>query len=177
MLPLLLVIIIGYLTGAVVSPRLYLIFCHIVACTRRRTGGCGKSLQISLFLSPLKSTITRSIRAPCKGSSVHRKIDMVLQYCLFHIPHTSMIYARHEWVFPQDDFIPKRYMFAHETRHKGAPTLAGVLCRGMPRHQPERPLYPFPKYVCPNRKCGQGVENRPCVHPPAFVGAKLWNRG
>ena len=129
-------------------------------------------------MSLLRGTVTRLMHAPCRSSSVHRKIDMVLWHFLFHIPTTSMIYKLvTEWVFLRDDFIPKRYIFAGETQHKGAPTRAGVPRRGMPRQPPERSWHRVPKHICPNRKCGRGVENHPYVHPPAFVGGKLWNRG
>ena len=61
-LPLFLILFIGYRTGVVVSPKLSLNYYHIVACTRRRTGGCGKSMRISLFSRPLRSTVTHLIK-------------------------------------------------------------------------------------------------------------------
>ena len=64
-------------------------FYHTVACTRRRTGGCGNSMRISLFLRPLRSTVTRLISAPCKSSSGRRKVYLVLRYYFFHVPNTS----------------------------------------------------------------------------------------
>ena len=48
-------------------------FCHTVACTGRRTGGCGKSMRMKLFSRPLRSAVTRLISAPCKSSSGRRK--------------------------------------------------------------------------------------------------------
>ena len=80
-LPLFLILFIGYRTGVVVSPTLSSNFYHTVACTRRRTGGCGKSTRTSLFSRPLRTTVTRLISAPCKTSSGRREIYLVLRYC------------------------------------------------------------------------------------------------
>ena len=57
----------------------FLLINHNVACTRRRTGECGKSKRIRLFLRPLRSTVTRLISASCKSSSGRRKIYLVLR--------------------------------------------------------------------------------------------------
>ena len=65
-------------------------FYHTVACTRRRTGECGKRKRIRQFLHPLRSTVTRLITAPCKSSSGRRKLYLVLQYCLFHVPNPDL---------------------------------------------------------------------------------------
>ena len=65
----------------VVSPRLLLNRYHVVACTRRRTDGCGKSM--------LRSTVARLMRAPCKSSSVHRKICSVYGTTTLIVPYSN----------------------------------------------------------------------------------------
>ena len=65
-------------------------FYHTVACTRRRTGECGKRKRIRQFLHPLRSTVTRLITAPCKSSSGRRKLYLVLQSCLFYVPNPDL---------------------------------------------------------------------------------------
>ena len=46
---------------------------HTVACTRRRTGECGKPKRIRQFSHPLRSIVTRLTTAPCKSSRGRRK--------------------------------------------------------------------------------------------------------
>ena len=77
-LPLLLMLCLGYRTGVVVSSKFIQICFHTVACTRRRIGGCGKSITISLLLPSLSSTVTGLISAPRKSSRGNRQTYMVL---------------------------------------------------------------------------------------------------
>ena len=86
-LPLLLILCIGYRTGVVVSRKLLRNCFHTVACTRGRTGGCGKSTRVSLLLRPLRSIVTGLISAPRKSSSGHRKTYMVPRYCFSKHQH------------------------------------------------------------------------------------------
>ena len=120
-LPLFLILCIGYRTGVVVSPKLHLIFYHTVTCTRRRTGGCGKSIRISLLLRSLRSTVTGLISAPRKSRSGHRKTYMIPRYCLFHVPNTSMIFDRHGVGVPAGRLRLKTLCVCARTRHKRAP--------------------------------------------------------
>ena len=65
-------------------------FDHTAACTRRRNAECGKPKRIRKFSHPLRSIVTRLITAPCKSSSGRRKLYLVLQYCLFHVPNPDL---------------------------------------------------------------------------------------
>ena len=80
-------------TGPGSSSHPFFIFIFTIPWRARGegTGGCGKSMRISLFSRPLRSTVTRLIRAPCKSTSGRRNIYLVLRYCLFHVPNTSMM--------------------------------------------------------------------------------------
>ena len=54
---------------------------HTMACTRRRTGGCGKSIRIRPLLLSIRTTPTGLISFPAQEQKRPSKYYMVSRYC------------------------------------------------------------------------------------------------
>ena len=135
-----------------------------MACTKRRAGGCGKSTRFSLFLSALRSTVTRQVllvRAAMFTLSIYGT-TVPLVPCSNH-PH-DIISSRSRCSCRTTSSQNAMYMRTRPGA-KALPPAPASHARGLPRQPPGRALHRVPKHVCLKRKCERGVENRPCVHP------------